>query len=161
MAPALRQIEIPYLRRRGWLSLLPALTVALFLLPVLAGVIGTLLPALGFLPGVGERTFSFRPLRVLLAAPELPGAVIATLVSGLLATLLAFLSAVGLAASLQGTRLFVWLGRLTVPLLAMPHAALAIGFAFLIAPSGWLVRLAAPLLLGDALPDGQASRWAR
>jgi len=28
-----------------------------------------------------------------------------------------------------------------------------IGFAFLIAPSGWLVRLAAPLLLGDAPPD--------
>ena len=141
------------MRRGGWLSLLPALTLALFLLPVLAGVIGTLLPALGFLPGLGERTFSLRPLRVLLAAPELPGALIATLVSGLLATLLAFLSAVGLAASLQGTRLFAWLGRLTVPLLAMPHAALAIGFAFLIAPSGWLVRLAAALLGGGGPLD--------
>src|SRR6185369_16334303 len=153
MAPALRQIELPYLRRRGWLSLLPALTLALFLLPVLAGVIGTLLPALGFLPGLGERAFSLRPMYALFGAPELAGAVIATLVSGLLATLLAFLSAIGVAASLQGTRLFAWLGRLTVPLLAMPHAALAIGFAFLIAPSGWLVRLAAPLLLGDAPPD--------
>jgi putative thiamine transport system permease protein len=127
--------------------------LALFLLPVLAGVIGTLLPALGFLPGLGERAFSLRPMYALFGAPELAGAVIATLVSGLLATLLAFLSAIGVAASLQGTRLFAWLGRLTVPLLAMPHAALAIGFAFLIAPSGWLVRLAAPLLLGDAPPD--------
>ncbi|HEY2112003.1 MAG TPA: ABC transporter permease, partial [Dongiaceae bacterium] len=109
------------IRRRGWLSLLPALTLALFLLPVLAGVIGTLLPALGFLPGLGEREFSLRPLRALLGDPELPGALIATLDSGLLATLLAFLSAIGLAASLQGTRLLAWLGRLTVPLLAMPH----------------------------------------
>src|SRR4249920_1709724 len=117
MAPALRPIGLLSIRRRGWLSLLPALTLALFLLPVLAGVIGTLLPALGFLPGLGEREFSLRPLRALLGAPELPGALIATLVSGLLATLLAFLAAIGLAASLQGTRLLAWLGRLTVPLL--------------------------------------------
>ena len=31
-----------------------------------------------------------------------------------------------------------------VPLLAVPHLALAVGLAFLIAPSGWLVRLIAP-----------------
>ena len=100
------------MRRGGWLSLLPAVTLALFLLPVLAGVIGTLLPALGFLPGLGEKEFSLRPLRALLGAPELPGALIATLISGLLATLLAFLAAIGLAASLQGTRLLAWLGLL-------------------------------------------------
>jgi hypothetical protein len=70
------------MRRGGWLSLLPAVTLALFLLPVLAGVIGTLLPALGFLPGLGEKEFSLRPLRALLGAPELPGALIATLIGG-------------------------------------------------------------------------------
>jgi putative thiamine transport system permease protein len=40
--------------------------------------------------------------------------------------------------------------------LALPHAAIAIGFAFLIAPSGWLVRAAAPLLA----PAGQPPDFA-
>jgi putative thiamine transport system permease protein len=147
MAPALRAIG------SGWLRLLPALTLALFLLPVLAGLVGTLLPALGFLPSLGEGGLSLQPLRMLLGAPELRGALTATLVSGLSATLLAFLTAVAIAAGLQGSRLFAWIDRLLAPLLAMPHAALAIGFAFLIAPSGWLVRLSLPMLGDGAPPD--------
>ena len=135
----------------GWLRLLPAATTALFLLPVLAGLAGTLLPALGVLPGLGGAP-SLAPIRTLLRSPELPGALLATLVSGLLATVLSFVTALGLAAGLHGTRAFAWLKRLLAPLLALPHAALAIGLAFLIAPSGWLVRLAAPLAAPGGLP---------
>jgi putative thiamine transport system permease protein len=142
----------PGRRGGGWLRLLPGLTLALFLLPVVAGLAGTLLPSFGFMPGLGGHGFSSAPWRLLLEAPELPGALLATLVSGLGATLAAFALAVGLAATLHGTRLFAWLKRLLAPLLAMPHAALAIGFAFLIAPSGWLMRLAAPWVAPDGLP---------
>ena len=40
------------------------------------------------------------------------------------------------------------------PLLAVPHLAMAVGLAFLIAPSGWLARLASPWLTGwDRPPD--------
>jgi putative thiamine transport system permease protein len=39
-----------------------------------------------------------------------------------------------------------------VPLLAAPHLALAVGLAFLIAPSGWLVRLIAPWPTGWHTP---------
>ena len=39
-----------------------------------------------------------------------------------------------------------------VPLLAVPHLALAVGLAFLIAPSGWLVRLIAPWPAGWHTP---------
>ena len=39
-----------------------------------------------------------------------------------------------------------------VPLLAVPHLALAVGLAFLIAPSGWLVRLIAPWAAGWQTP---------
>ena len=140
------------LREGGWLRLLPGLTLALFLLPVLAGLAGTLLPSFGLMPGLGGRSLTLAPWRLLLAAPELPGALSATLVSGLGATLVAFALAVGLAATLHGTRLFAWLKRLLAPLLAVPHAALAIGFAFLIGPSGWLMRLAAPWVAPDGLP---------
>jgi putative thiamine transport system permease protein len=99
---------------------------------------------------------------MLLAAPELPAALTVTLISGLGATLASFLLAVAIAATLHGTRLFTWLGRLLAPLLAMPHAALALGFAFVIAPSGWLMRLLAPLVAPDGLPPAISllgDRW--
>jgi putative thiamine transport system permease protein len=40
------------------------------------------------------------------------------------------------------------LERLLAPLLATPHAAIAIGFAFLILPSGWIARVLSPELTG-------------
>ncbi len=43
-------------------------------------------------------------------------------------------------------------GMLLAPLLAVPHAAFAVGLAFLLAPSGWLVRLVAVPLLGLERP---------
>ncbi len=146
----------------GWLRLLPGLTVAIFLLPVIAGLLGTLLPSFGYLPELGGREFSLGPWRMLLAAPELPAALTVTLISGLGATLASFLLAVAIAATLHGTRLFTWLRRLLAPLLAMPHAALALGFAFIIAPSGWLMRLLAPLVAPDGLPPAVSllgDRW--
>ena len=146
----------------GWLRLMPGLTVAIFLLPVAAGLLGTLLPSFGYLPELGGRGFSLEPWRMLLAAPELPWALAVTLISGLCATLLSFLLAVGIAATLHGARLFTWMRRLLAPLLAMPHAAMALGFAFLIAPSGWLMRLLAPLVAADGLPPGASllgDRW--
>ena len=64
--------------------------------------------------------------------------------TGLGATLLSVGIALWFCAAWHGTRVFAGLRRLLAPLLALPHAAFAIGFAFLIAPSGWLVRLLSP-----------------
>ncbi|WP_349921603.1 ABC transporter permease [Aeromonas veronii] len=59
----------------------------------------------------------------------------------------------------DGSRWFGILQRLLSPLLAMPHVAFAIGFAFLLAPSGWLLRLLSPALTGFELPpDWQSVR---
>jgi putative thiamine transport system permease protein len=154
------------MRRRfaggGWLRLLPGLTVAIFLLPVVAGLLGTLLPSLGYLPELGGRGFSLDPWRMLIAAPELPAALAVTLISGLGATFVSFALAIAIAATLHGTRLFTWLRRLLAPLLAMPHAAVALGLAFVIAPSGWLMRLLAPLMAPEGLPPAFSllgDRW--
>jgi putative thiamine transport system permease protein len=146
----------------GWLRLLPAVTVAIFLLPVVAGLLGTLLPSLGYLPELGGRSLSLDAWRMLMAAPELPAALAVTLISGLLATFASFVLAVAIAATLHGTRLSALLRRLLAPLLAMPHAAVALGFAFVIAPSGWLMRLLAPLVAPDGLPPAVSllgDRW--
>ncbi|MBP6361846.1 MAG: ABC transporter permease, partial [Aeromonas sp.] len=52
----------------------------------------------------------------------------------------------------EESRSFRLLRRLLSPLLALPHVAFAIGFSFLLAPSGWLLRLVSPSLTGFELP---------
>lgn len=61
-----------------------------------------------------------------------------------------------LLAQGEGRPWMRWLRRLLSPLLALPHVAFAIGVAFLLAPSGWLLRLISPALTGfDLPPDWQ------
>jgi putative thiamine transport system permease protein len=147
VAPALQQLT-PLLR---WL---PGLTLLLFLGPVAAGLLGTLLPAFGYMPALGGERFSLEPWRRLLEAPGLATAVRLTLTSGFTATALALLLTVLAFAVGHGTRPFLAAKRAMTPLLAVPHVAVAVGLAFLIAPSGWLARLVSPWLTGwQAPPD--------
>jgi putative thiamine transport system permease protein len=131
--------------------------LALFLAPVGAGLIGTWLPAFGYFPALGHTSFSLEPWAGLLSSPGLGTSLRLTLVSGFLATAVSLALVLATVASCQGTRLFARLRRLLAPLLAVPHVAVAIGLAFLIAPSGWLARLVSPGLTGWALPPDLAT----
>jgi putative thiamine transport system permease protein len=139
------------------LALVPPLTLALFLLPIAAGLVGTWLPAFGLLPSLGGTQPTLEPWRRLLADPALPGALSATLISGFGSAMLAFAVSVGFAAAAHGTWAYRRATRLLAPLLAVPHAAVAIGLAFLLAPSGLLLRLVSPWATGFALPPDLAS----
>jgi putative thiamine transport system permease protein len=139
------------------LQAVPALTLALFLAPVAAGLLGTLLPAFGLLPALGGNELGLEPWRRLLLAPELPAALRLTLTSGLLASIVSVALVVAFCATAHDTRLFRALQRLLSPLLAVPHAAVAIGLAFLLAPSGWLVRLLSPWATGWTAPPDLAT----
>jgi putative thiamine transport system permease protein len=163
MAPPLRQVsDVGTLAARGrprpdLLKAVPALTLAAFLAPVAAGLLGTLLPAFGLLPALGGTGFSLEPWRRLLLAPELPAALRLTLTSGLAASAASVAIVIAFCAAAHGTRLFRALERLLAPLLAIPHAAVAIGLAFLLAPSGWLVRLLSPWATGWVTPPDFAT----
>ena len=136
------------------LRFLPGLTIALFLGPVAAGLLGTLLPAFGYMPALGGDGFSLEPWRRLVEAPGLATAVRVTLISGFAATASALLLTVLAFAAGHGTRAFMAAKRAMTPVLAVPHVAVAVGLAFLIAPSGWLARLVSPWLTGwQAPPD--------
>ncbi len=132
---------------------LPAITLLIFLGPVLAGLLGTVLPAFGYLPVLGGERLSLEPWRQLAAAPGLGTAVRLTLASGVLSTLLALGLTVLVFAAGHGTPGLVRVKRAMTPLLAVPHLATAVGLAFLIAPSGWLARLAAPWAGWQTPPD--------
>lgn len=134
------------------LRLAPGLTISVFLLPIAAGLVGTLLPAAGWLPALGGDRLSVQAWQALADTPGLGTAVRLTLGIGWVATVLSLVVAVGTVAALRhrpaGRRLGAWIA----PALAMPHSALAIGLAFLILPSGWLVRAVSPWLTGWQLP---------
>ncbi|WP_026352286.1 ABC transporter permease [Yoonia vestfoldensis] len=140
--------------RRRLLPLLPALTLLALLGPVAAGLWGTVLPAFGHLPAAGLTGPSLEPFRDLFGWAGLPRAVMLSVGTGVLATVISLSIVMLVTAGWSGTRPFCVLERLLSPLLAVPHAAAAFGLAFLIAPSGWLARLASPGLTGwDRPPD--------
>lgn len=140
--------------RRRLLPLLPALTMLALLGPVVAGLWGTVLPAFGHLPAAGLTGPSLDPFRDLFGWAGLPRAVMLSVGTGVLATVMSLAIVMLLTAGWSGTRAFRVLERLLSPLLAVPHAAAAFGLAFLIAPSGWLARLVSPGLTGwDRPPD--------
>lgn len=131
----------------------PVLTVILMVGPVLAGLLGTLLPAFGYLPALGGGEWSLSAWRELAAQPGLEISLRLSAVAGLLATLISFAVVMLFCAAWQGTRVFGVIQRVLSPILSIPHAAAAFGLAFLIAPSGWIVRLVAPLAGWQQPPD--------
>ncbi len=136
------------------LRFFPSLTIALFLGPVLAGLVGTILPAFGYLPTLGGDRLTLDPWHSLLAAPGLGKAVLLTLWTGFGSTVFAFALTILVFASGHGTKIFNRAKRAMTPLLAVPHLALAVGLAFLLAPSGWIMRLISPWPSGlEAPPD--------
>jgi putative thiamine transport system permease protein len=148
----------------AWLRFAPALTIAAFAGPIVAGLVGTLLPAFGLLPAIGGKDIGLQAWRALFAFPGFRTSLELTLFTGWAATLLAVLITFAVASLLQHSAAVRRLGAGLAPLLAMPHSALAIGFAFLVTPSGWLARLVSPGLSGWSVPPdvstvGHASGW--
>lgn len=112
------------------------------------------LPAFGYLPALGQSTFSLEPWRELFATPGIATSILLSLSVGLITTAVSLGAVILFVAGWQATRLFQALTHLISPLLAMPHAAAAFGLAFLIAPSGLFLRALSPWATGlDRPPD--------
>jgi putative thiamine transport system permease protein len=129
---------------------------ALFGLPIAAGLVATILPAFGYLPAIGGTSPSLAAWAELAAEPGLATSLRLTVTTGVAATALSLLLAFSLSAALHG-RFRGGGGGFLAPFLAAPHAAMAIGLAFVIAPSGWLMRLASPWATGFTRPPDIAT----
>jgi putative thiamine transport system permease protein len=130
----------------------PPLTVLLLAGPVAAGLAGTLLPAFGYLPALGGDSLTLAPFAELAAQPGIWRSAWMSYASGLAAAAISLLMVMFFVAAWAGTRAFATVQHLVSPLLSVPHAAAAFGFAFLIAPSGVLARLSSPWLTGWERP---------
>jgi len=139
-------------RRLRLLRWAPLLTLGVMLGPVLAGLVGTLAPALGYMPALGGTELNLAAFQGLFAWPGLPRAMVLSLGVGVAATALSLAIVTLICAGWSGTRTFGAIERLLSPLLSVPHAAAAFGLAFLIAPSGWIARGLSPWATGWAQP---------
>jgi putative thiamine transport system permease protein len=139
------------------LRAMPALTVAAFLLPIAAGLAGTVLPAFGYLPAIGGTAFNLDGFRRLVGYPGFATSVAVTLGTGVATALLAVTIACGFCAYAHDRPWMRRLSALLAPILSTPHSAIALGLAFLIAPSGWIVRAVSPWLTGWTLPPDVAT----
>jgi putative thiamine transport system permease protein len=90
-------------------------------------------------------------------APGLLKGIAMTLWTGLASTAIAWGLSAWLLSKAVGTPYWHRLLRSVSPLLAVPHAAFAVGWVFLIAPSGWLFRAVSPWLSGWEQPPPIAS----
>jgi len=91
-------------------------------------------------------------MRTMLAQPGLFAGVMLSLTAAWLVTAVALGIVFLFVAAWSGTAPFRRAVGLVSPLLAVPHAAAAFGLAFLIAPAGFLARVASPQLTGWERP---------
>ncbi len=138
--------------KKSHLRWFPRLTLMAFLLPILIGLLGTWLPSFGYLPAIGSKQLSFDHWVALFQHPTTIPAISMSLRTGLISSLLALGLSLWLSAALYRTKSWDHLIHWLSPMLATPHAAFAIGFLFLIAPSGWLMRLISPEISGFTRP---------
>ena len=137
----------------------------IILLPVVVGLGEAMRAAFGILPALGRHSLSVDAWQKLLQLPGLISSLRLTLFSGFAATIIALLLAVfGSSWVYNKSSKRSFLGSLKplvqpiiVPILAAPHAAIAIGLAFLIAPSGWIARWFSPWLTAWNLPPDWAT----
>jgi putative thiamine transport system permease protein len=90
--------------------------------------------------------------------------VMTSLSTGAAATIISLVLAIAFCGVAHGRSWARRIGGFVAPVLSTPHAAIAIGVAFLIAPSGWIARAISPWLTGWTLPPdiattGHRSGW--
>ena len=138
LSEAPRSFRAPRWLKAPW-WLLPA---GAFALPLLAAL------WLGVAQAMDAAAWS-----ALLADTQFAPALRLSVWTGTAASALALWLTVMLVTQLHGTRNWQWLHSALGPVLAVPHAAFAVGLALLIMPSGWLSRGLAPLLGWTSPPD--------
>lgn len=129
-----------------------AAMLAGFVLPILGGLAVTAGAAFDHLPALGRSGLSLTPWRQLAGLPGVGRSLALSVASGAGATGLALALAFALVAFCDRFGATGRLARSGVPVLAVPHAALALGLAFVLAPSGWIARLFSPWATGWRVP---------
>lgn len=130
----------------------PHIAIGILIGPIIFGLLSTLLPAFGYFPALGGHNFGWRYVSLLIDQPGLTRSSLISFATGLFTTAISLTIVAAFFAAWSGTKLFTRIQHLVSPLLAIPHAATAFGLAFMIAPSGWIMRILSPEITGFTRP---------
>ncbi len=119
--------------------------IAVCILPTIPGLLGVVLSALGYVPPIGLTQFSLNGFYAVFDWEGVWVSIGLTLYSAVISSYLACLFTFAILQSAWGTKFWRRVELCLSPLLAMPHVAFAIGFAFLFAPTGMGIRIASQL----------------
>ena len=108
----------------------------LLCIPVLAGLVGGIFPALGYFPAIGANAFSTQVFATLFDLPDIWQMMWLSLFTGVGSTLLAVIAAFCILATFYQSSLLGKIQGVLSPFLVFPHAAAAISLLFVVSPSG-------------------------
>jgi len=114
--------------------------IAVCILPTIPGLLGVVLSAFGYIPPIGLSDFSLSGFSHVFRWNGVWQSIGLTMYSAIISSYLACLITFAILQSCWNTTWWRKIETLLSPLLAMPHVAFAIGFAFLFAPTGIGVR---------------------
>ncbi|MGF1778650.1 ABC transporter permease [Vibrio nomapromontoriensis] len=123
------------------LRLLYGLLVVVCILPTIPGLLGVVVASLGYIPPLNLYTFSLDGFIQVLAWQGVETSLILTLFTTLASSYLACVVTFFILESCWNRPIWNKIELALSPLLAMPHVAFAIGFAFLFAPTGFGIRM--------------------
>ncbi|MFW8630207.1 ABC transporter permease [Vibrio natriegens] len=116
--------------------------IAVCILPTIPGLLGVVVSALGYVPPIGLTQFSLNGFTAVFDWQGVWTSIGLTLYSAIFSSYLACVLTFAILQSAWNSRFWQKIEVFLSPLLAMPHVAFAIGFAFLFAPTGLGVRVA-------------------
>ncbi|MCK6262904.1 thiamine ABC transporter permease [Vibrio sp. ZSDE26] len=108
--------------------------------PTIPGIVGLLSSSLGYLPAINMHTLSWDGFNLVFEWHGVWQSIGLSLFSSMFSSYVALLLTFGILLSCWGSRHWNKVELALSPLLALPHVAFAIGFAFLFAPTGLLSR---------------------
>jgi putative thiamine transport system permease protein len=117
------------------------LLLCLLIIPVLAGVVGVFLPAMGYFPAIGANQFDFRVFAALFDVAGIHTMMWLSLFTGVVSTVIAALFAFVLLSVFYRSQMLSRLQKMLSPFLVLPYAGAAIALVFLLSPSGFFARL--------------------
>lgn len=141
-----------WLKKVSFYQIALIFTLVICFLPLIPGLAGLFLSAFAFMPSTDQYQFSFIGFQQLAQWPGIMESLLITLLVAVCSTLLSTILAFSILQSCWQSVYWKKLENMLAPILALPHVAFAIGFAFLFTPSGFMVRLC-NLLIGDFTAD--------
>lgn len=116
-------------------------TILICSLPFIPGILGLIIPAFSWLPSLGMVEPNVQAFSLVGSWPGLFHSILLTLFTGLGSTSLAIVFCFYILKHYWNSVYWKRIELSLSPMLAMPHIAFAIGFAFTFSSTGWLFRI--------------------